>query len=360
MRGLRMCWPSRACTWRSWVLGLFWVVRAVLAAIPCSGAALSDQEMGRCRALCSAAFYLIISGAASASTRAFVMLAMMLMAILLDRPALSMRSLALAAAIILLLGPESLIEPGFQMSFAAVVDLIAVAEWEATRPQREVGVAPPAFAEVRRYVRGIAITSFVGSIATVPFAIFHFDRATHYCGARQSARDAGHGLCRHAGGGDFRGADAVWSRCVAAAGPGLGHRIHAGGRTLGLRSAGRGFRYAGVARRRAGSVSLGGLWIGLWRKSWRWLGLVPFVAGIAVAYWPPQPDLLVGRDGATVALRAPDGSLKLFRPAKDEYSADEWLKRDGDGRARRTMRSRPGLMASHCDALGCIAVSAPA
>ena len=33
---------------------------------------------------------------------------------------------------------------------------------------------------MRRYLRGIAITSLVGSLATVPFAMFHFDRATHY------------------------------------------------------------------------------------------------------------------------------------------------------------------------------------
>ena len=58
------------------------------------------------------------------------MLAMMLLAVLLDRPALSMRSLALAAAILLLMRPEAITEPGFQMSFAAVASLIAVAEWE--------------------------------------------------------------------------------------------------------------------------------------------------------------------------------------------------------------------------------------
>ena len=78
-------------------------------------------------------FYLVISGAAASATRAFVMLAMMLLAILLDRPALSMRSLALAAAILLLLRPEAITEPGFQMSFAAVASLIAVAEWEQGR-----------------------------------------------------------------------------------------------------------------------------------------------------------------------------------------------------------------------------------
>ena len=114
--------------------GLFWLVRAVLAAIPRIGLGLSHQEMGGGRGPSAApAFYLVISGASSSATRAFVMLAMMLLAILLDRPALSMRSLGLAAAILLLARPEAITEPGFQMSFAAVAALIAVAEWEAGR-----------------------------------------------------------------------------------------------------------------------------------------------------------------------------------------------------------------------------------
>ncbi len=104
----------------------------------------------------------------------------MLIAVLADRPALSMRALALAATVILLLGPESLVEPGFQMSFAAVVGLIAVAEWEATRPRIETEYGSPLWRSVRRYMRGIAVTSLVGSVATIPYAIYHFDRATHY------------------------------------------------------------------------------------------------------------------------------------------------------------------------------------
>ncbi len=161
-------------------LGLYWVVRAVLAAVPNLALRFSIKKWAATAALCSSAYYLMISGATSASTRAFIMLAMMLFAILFDRPAISMRSLALAATIILVLGPESLIEPGFQMSFAAVMSLIAIAEWEGTRPRREVGLGNPALARVRRYLRGISTTSLVGSIATIPFAIYHFDRATHY------------------------------------------------------------------------------------------------------------------------------------------------------------------------------------
>jgi competence protein ComEC len=78
------------------------------------------------------------------------------------------------------------------------------------------------------------------------------------------------------------------------------------------------------------------------------------LAGLVVAYLSPQPDLLIGRDGATVALRVSDGSLKLLQPAKDAYSADEWLKRDGDTRisADAVAAASDGVL---CDPYGCLA-----
>lgn len=335
-------------------LGLFWVVRALLAAIPYLALRYPIKKWAAAAALASTAFYLMISGATSASTRAFVMLAMMLLAILLDRPALSMRSLALAATIILFLGPESLIEPGFQMSFAAVMSLIAIAEWEASRTSRDIGLAPPAFAHVRRYLRGIAMTSLVGSIATIPFAIYHFDRATHYA-------VLGNLLAMPVMGFVVMPAAAI---SVVLMPFGLD--------AWPLRILGWGVEFMLLIGRWVSSlpgavsvmpawpvgalalVSLGGLWIGLWRRRWRWLGIVPFAMGIGVAYSTPQPDLLIGRDGVTVALRVRDGSLKLFRAAKDSYSADEWLKRDGEDRTSDDAVATRADGVS-CDALGCIA-----
>ena len=154
--------------------GIFWLLRAVLAAIPALALRYPIKKWAAAGALAASAFYLTISGAAPSAVRAFVMLAMMMIAILLDRPALSMRSLGLAAALLLLLRPEAITEPGFQMSFAAVAGLIAVAEWEMPRER----TAPRG--ALYRYIHGIVMTSLVGSLATMPFALFHFDRATHY------------------------------------------------------------------------------------------------------------------------------------------------------------------------------------
>jgi competence protein ComEC len=101
-------------------------------------------------------------------------------------------------------------------------------------------------------------------------------------------------------------------------------------------------------------LSLGGLWVGLWRTRWRWLGLVPAVAAAVLVLTTKPPDLLVARDGLTVAIRAADGRLRLVRAPADKYSAQEWLKRDGDGRSldQALARRNDGIT---CDSHGCIA-----
>lgn len=336
--------------------GLFWVLRAILAAFPAIALRYPIKKWAAVAALGAASFYLMVSGASSASTRAFIMLATMLFAILVDRPALSMRTLALAATIILILGPESLIEPGFQMSFAAVVGLIAVAEWEASRPRPEIYV-PRRFLAVRRYIRGIATTSLVGSIATVPYAIYHFDRATHYAvlGNLIAMPVMGFIAMPAAALSVFLmpfGLDEIPLKIL---GFGIEIMVAMGSWVSHLPGS-----VSVMPAWPVGAlvlVSLGGLWLGIWRRSWRWFGLAPMLTGIAIAYLTVAPDLLIARDGLTVAVRAPDGSLKLFRKSKDKYSAGEWLKRDGDEReAEDAIATRSDGV--HCDAYGCIARTA--
>jgi competence protein ComEC len=313
-------------------LGIFWLVRALLAAWPSAALHYPIKKWAALAALAGATFYLVISGAGAPSVRAFTMLAMMLLAIVFDRPALSMRAVALAATIILAIEPESLIEPGFQMSFAAVVGLIAVAEWEQARAAGKERVGRPKLATLRRYVRGIATTSFVGSIATVPYAIFHFDRATHYA-------VLGNLLAMPIMGFVAMPAAAVsvalmplgldaWPLRVMGFGIetmlSIGHWVS----TLpGAVSVVAAWPVSALVL-----MSLGGLWCAIWRERWRWFGLAPLALGTAVAFTAAPPDLLIAGDARTVAIRGSDGALHLLGRARDGYSANEWLTRDGDGR----------------------------
>jgi competence protein ComEC len=332
-------------------MGLFWSVRAALAAVPRIALVYPIKKWAAITAMLGAGFYLVISGAAAATTRAFIMLAMMLLAILFDRPALSMRSLALAATIILLMRPESLTEPGFQMSFAAVACLIAVAEWEQRRPRPAV---PMRFAQVRRYLHGIAITSFVGSLATMPYAAYHFDRATHYA------------VLGNLGAMPIMGFVAMPAAAISVIAMPFGldawplHVMGWGidamlwvGRTVshlpGAVSIVSAWPISALVL-----VSAGGLWIAFWRPRWRWLGLGPIAAGLLTSFFAPPPDLLVARDGQTIALRGRDGLFRFIRLPTDEYSASEWLKRDGDPRAAAAANTGP-KDAVRCDEWSCIA-----
>jgi competence protein ComEC len=101
-------------------------------------------------------------------------------------------------------------------------------------------------------------------------------------------------------------------------------------------------------------VVAGGLWIALWRKGWRWFGLITIAAGIVVALLAQSPDILVGRDGLTVAVRVRDGKLDFVIPPKDTFAAEAWLKRDGDERTPEQAIATPQDGVA-CDASGCIA-----
>ena len=333
-------------------LGIFWLARAVLALFPSLALRFPIKKWAACAALGAAGFYLVISGAGAPSIRAFTMLAMMLLAVLVDRPALSMRAVALAAAIILLVEPESLVEPGFQMSFSAVVGLIAVAEWERGRRASSLASGNALFAGLRRYARGIATTSLVGSIATMPFAIFHFDRATHYAvlgnllampvmgfvtmpAAALSVAAMPFGL------------DA-WPLRLTGLGISLmlalGHWVSTLPGSVSV--------VAAWPIEALVLISLGGLWCAIWRNSWRWFGLIPMVLGTIMAFTTRPPDLLIAADGRTLAVRGADGVLEMVGFARDTYSANEWLKRDGDERTADEAVASPAD-GTRCDALGC-------
>ncbi|HOY78986.1 MAG TPA: ComEC/Rec2 family competence protein [Hyphomonadaceae bacterium] len=125
-------------------------------------------------AIVACTLYFGISGMEVATQRAFIIALIGFGAKLFDRPAISLRSLAIALAVVVLLQPEAVVTPGFQMSFAASGALIALYEmWpKMERPDR-----PGVLSRMRASIVGAAATSLVASLATMPFALHHFDRA---------------------------------------------------------------------------------------------------------------------------------------------------------------------------------------
>jgi competence protein ComEC len=122
--------------------------------------------------------YLLISGSPISAQRAFIMTSLILLAIMIDRSGTPMRSVALAALLILIFSPESILTPSFQMSFAAVFALISM--YELMKPllinYSEYGV----FKKITVYLFGIVFSSAVAGVATSPFAIYHFNNFAPY------------------------------------------------------------------------------------------------------------------------------------------------------------------------------------
>ncbi len=157
---------------------VFLLVRHGLALWPRLALRVPVKKIGAVVALAAGLAYLFLSGGNVATQRAFIMVATVLFAVLLDRPAFSLRAVALAALLVLLMRPESLAQAGFQMSFAAttalvgVFDLLRTARWWAwLRDHMPKRVMP---------LLTLLITSATAGLATAPIAAYHFNQVSNF------------------------------------------------------------------------------------------------------------------------------------------------------------------------------------
>lgn len=135
-------------------------------------------------ALIAATLYLGISGGEVAAQRSYIMLAVMLVAILFDRAALTMRNLAISAIIVIAISPHEVVGPSFQMSFAATAALIGAYGWWSERRRTPAAVQPQRGAMGRigigalKFMLGLAATSVVAGLATTLYGAYHFHRVS--------------------------------------------------------------------------------------------------------------------------------------------------------------------------------------
>ncbi|MEY4555129.1 MAG: hypothetical protein RL093_248 [Pseudomonadota bacterium] len=312
----------------------FFLVRLLVAAWPWLALRVSGKKVAAWAGLGAVATYLVISGSPAPAERAAITASIAFLAILLDREAITMHALAVAAFVVLLFQPEAIVTPGFQMSFAATAALVALVEAWPARP-REIS-APWPILLVQRVGAwlGIAVmASLVAGAATGPFALQHFNRTAMYGLAANLATAplsdfiimpalALGALLEPTGlGGPF-----LW-----AAGQGIGVMLVIGEWTAGLPGAVR--TVASAPGFVLPIAFLGVLFCCLWRGPLRWLGL-PFAA--AVMLWPrdPTPDLWIG-DGGTNAAFVEAGQAVVMRPDVRQFAVDVWTRRRGVEPAER-------------------------
>ncbi len=332
---------------------VFFAVRALLALIPRLTVSFPIKKWSAAAALAAALFYLLLSGAEVATQRSFFMTAVVLIAVMVDRRAVTFRTLAVAAMIVLAIAPEALVHPSFQMSFAATLGLVALVQIGMPN----LFAAPDNTATARvalwggREVAMLALASLVAGLATMPFAAFHFHRVTPYgVVANLAAMPVVSALVMPAGmlglvampfGFDgvfwrIMGAGIDWMIVVAqwvAAFPGAIGRMAAFGTGPLI------------------AASFGIILLGLLRTPLRWLGGAALTLAVVWALAVPQPDILISADGHTIGVRGKDGRLRLMRAAKDGFLLKEWLAADADARPAGDPTLAQGVS---CDETGCV------
>ncbi|SMF73914.1 competence protein ComEC [Azospirillum oryzae] len=335
---------------------LFYVVRALLAAVPYIALRWPIKKIAALFGILSALAYTLLVGAPLPTVRSVLMTGMVMGAIMLDRHPLSMRLVAFAGLVTIAMDPEGMLGPSFQMSFAAVVALIAAFERGSVR-----------LAEWRRdagwlvrglfYVGGILLTSVVATLATLPFSLFHFQQIAFY--------------------GVLSNLIAIpitsfwvmpWSLIAYALLP-FGLEAPA---LIAMNWGDRAVIWTAEFFGRLPWASLtvpampvegfaalvaGGLWLCIWTRRWRWLGMLPILAGLTSPMLVARPDVLVSGDGAVAAVRLPDGRLSASVKSGGRVT-ETWRERDG---ARTAADPWPaaggwsdGERSLSCDALGCL------
>ena len=153
----------------------------LLASIPSLARRYDVRKFAAVAGILAATLYLFVSGASVATQRAFIMAVILFLALILDRQALSTRSVSLAALVTLWLHPESLLSVGFQMSFAAVLALVVVyRHWADWKVQQGWSYTGGWFMRLRNGIVSLSVTSLVAGFATGLFAIMHFQRWAKY------------------------------------------------------------------------------------------------------------------------------------------------------------------------------------
>ncbi len=163
--------------------GVFWFVRAMLAAFPALALRWPIKKWAAAAALAVGFLYMLLAGSGVATQRSYIMIAVVLFAVLVDRPAISVRNLALAALVILAIEPEAAISASFQMSFMAVMGLAAFYEFWTAR-QREEHRLEGRLAWGVRKLGGLLLATLVttliaGTLSSIP-AAYHFGRLAPY------------------------------------------------------------------------------------------------------------------------------------------------------------------------------------
>ncbi|MCI5049137.1 MAG: ComEC family competence protein [Rickettsiales bacterium] len=327
----------------------YMAIRRLLVLLPFTRYLTHTKKIAALAALSIGACYLLIAGIPLSAARAYVMVAVLLGAVLLDREASPMRSLAWAALLLLLYDPSNLLEPGFQLSFAATMALIAF--YEATRNQWLAQADAPPWKRPLIYLAGILLTTLVAEFATAPLVLYHFNTLSIYGMLANllvmpivsfvimpSIIFAY--LCMPL-------ALDAWALIICEWG--IDQMLFIAETVTALPHSeiylpsmpALGFAF----------VLAGGCWLCIWQGRLRWIGLGVILLAQLSYLWISHPDLFISADGKQIATRI-NGELVMVKGRRTAFTANQWT--EGSGYQQIEYLPKDDVSSYRCDALGCV------
>jgi competence protein ComEC len=335
---------------------VFFTIRCLVALIPFIALRIDSKKIAAVVGLIATLFYLVISGMSVPAVRSFLMIAVVMMAILMDRTALSVRTIGWAALIVMAIYPDAVIGASFEMSFLAVLALVALYEqtwlrvvWRGADGKFQI------FRAAGLYLVGLVVTDFVAGGATSLFAAYHFNRLPTYSAVTNLAAVPLTG---------------IWIMPTAILGLIL---MPFGWDAVPLKIMGAGVTLLDDIAREVATwhgaqihvppmrpwimalVSLGIIFICLWRGRERWLGFVVVLPAMLQPYLTAPPDVLVD-DSARVFAVTDDRGKLVFKPGRTgRFVREAW-----DDRFKTSTIAWPSAgntestLGLACDADGCI------
>ena len=333
----------------SMVAGLmFFLIRFILACFPPIALQCDTKKISAIFAVIISLIYLFISGMAVPAQRAFIMTFVVLLGVLIDRRAISIYTISLAAFLVLLFSPEVLVSASFQMSFAAVLGLIAFYERVSKRVQKFLHVDGynKWLRGVLLYILGVVISDFIASLMTLPFAIYHFNMISLYTTLGNFLAGPIIGLIIM----PFvllsllflpLGLDVVFLRIV---GLGIGWVNDITSFVSSLPYSG----YHVLSMPTWGLIAIvfGGLWLMLWQANWRKWGWGGIILGCLSLFCVEIPDILISNDLKVFAFKNPDGKLEFISTRSGRFVKSVWKNKYPFAESKTSLAKHPEISVS--------------
>jgi len=305
---------------------IFFNVRLLLTLWPALALRMPVKKIAAALALMSALIYLLLAGRPIPAQRAFIMVAFLFTAVLLDRRGVTLRTLAIAAMFLLLAFPEAMFGASFQMSFAATLAIVSLFETFG----RRMHIGASWWRRIASHAVGIITTSLAATLATAPFVLYNFNRFAIFGLVANMAviplatfvimpgvvlslllmplglQQIGYIPLRYG---------TQWMLDMAAWVTALPHSaLHLPAPSD-----------AGLA-----AASFGLLWLCLMSQRWRLLGVPVMALGLATLTLHVPPDVLISGDARQVMVHTGGGHYAMLKGSGRSFTVQSWLRAEGE------------------------------